>query len=232
MERCHSIFATVLITLLIGCADETSDNSSDDKHNDMSTREDDGTEEVTKTPNTDDVDSQESDTDGTTLNTIENSPKDGVDILVVVDNSSSMAEEQQILSSAFFTLINTLVEPLDNAQIELQPIENVRVAVVSSDLGLQFGADRETNSSILIDSCEDLKGDDGAFLPVPASVTTIRIPSGVIACDTDSSQCPNEFYCSGDPAEDMWKSPTYSAKTATFIPFVTVIGLQQWNRSA
>ena len=126
---------------------------------------------------------------------------DGVDLLVVVDNSSSMAEEQEILATGFFTLINSLTRPLKSpgADWEYPEVENMRVAVVSSDMGLQYGENGLiSNLSGLVDSCEDAKGDDGAFLPTPANVTTVNVQSNVIACEVEngvSTQCPNGWTC-------------------------------------
>ena len=119
---------------------------------------------------------------------------DGVDLLVVVDNSASMEKEQQILSTGFFTLINSLAKPLESSDWAYPPVENLRVAIVSSDMGLQYGEARENSEDPGVDTCEDLKGDDGRFLSVPLSATT-PIISGTIGCDPDNSQCPTGYEC-------------------------------------
>lgn len=123
---------------------------------------------------------------------------DGVDLLVVVDNSSSMAEEQEILATGFFTLINSLTRPLQSAAAnwDYPEVENMRVAVVSSDMGLQYGEERLLSSNAgLVDSCEDDRGDDGAFLATPTNVTTIEVQSDVIACELNGGQCPSGWTC-------------------------------------
>ena len=70
---------------------------------------------------------------------------DGVDIVVVVDNSGSMAAEQSILSTGFYTLVNSLTRPL-GPEIDpswvFPPVDDMRVAIVTSDMGLQWGGDR------------------------------------------------------------------------------------------
>jgi hypothetical protein len=119
---------------------------------------------------------------------------DGVDMLVVVDNSGSMAEEQQILSTGFFTLVNSLTRPIA-ATWSYPPVDNMRVAIVSSDMGLQYGEDGSVEGVEPVNSCNDLDGDNGAFLPIQPSVTTINVESGVIACEEGGGQCPAEFQC-------------------------------------
>ena len=46
---------------------------------------------------------------------------EGVDVLLVVDNSGSMAEEQQMLSTAVFTLVAALTDPLPDAAYPYSP---------------------------------------------------------------------------------------------------------------
>jgi hypothetical protein len=122
---------------------------------------------------------------------------DGVDLLVVVDNSSSMEEEQQILATSFYTLINALINPVDDPQWDADPVENVRVAVVSSDLGLQWGESGSLEGAPSdVPTCLDVDGDDGAFLGISAQ--SIDIESGSIKCDQDAGQCPtDEWDCQG-----------------------------------
>lgn len=120
---------------------------------------------------------------------------DGVDLLVVIDNSASMEKEQQILSTGFFTLINSLAKPLEDSDWNYPPVKNMRVAIVSSDMGFQYGPKHE---SVILPSetkiCKDIKGDDGQFLNVPAAATT-PIISGKIRCDADGKQCPTGYSC-------------------------------------
>ncbi|MDJ0765894.1 MAG: hypothetical protein QNJ97_23120 [Myxococcota bacterium] len=118
---------------------------------------------------------------------------DGVDILVVVDNSYSMKQEQEILATGFYTLINSLVRPIIDPEWPFPPIDNMRVAIVSSDMGLQYG-DAGSIDGIPTDigGCVD-RGDDGAFLTdMPDAV---NIASGVIECTESGDLCPENFTC-------------------------------------
>ncbi len=117
---------------------------------------------------------------------------DGVDMLVVVDNSGSMYEEQAILATGFFTLVNSLAKPI--ATWPYAPVANMRVAVVTSDMGLQYGGGSTDASPTDIVGCGDL-GDDGEFQHIPTDVTQVNIGSGSIPCDVDGDQCPAGFTC-------------------------------------
>ena len=112
----------------------------------------------------------------------------GADVLVVVDNSISMQEEQQILATGFFTLINALVNPPEeNPQVA----GDIRLAVTSSDMGLQYGLDGEEapDESAKIPQCDKrYKGDDGVFISDVA--TEIEVQSNRIKCLEDGTQCP------------------------------------------
>lgn len=135
---------------------------------------------------------------------------DGVDLLVVVDNSGSMAEEQAILSTGFFTLVNSLTKPLLNDPTWTYPaVDNMRVAVVSSDLGLSYGENRETAQSPSgVRSCESLQGDNGNFLL--STELNIDVADNEIKCEAATAdgdgggQCPVEFTCGNfDPATNI-----------------------------
>ncbi len=124
---------------------------------------------------------------------------DGVDLLVVVDNSGSMAEEQAILSTGFFTLVNSLMNPISGPDWPYPEVENMRVAMVSSDIGLQFGADHSTDGfpygDTKVPTCtdQDAKGDDGRFQTNMDG--TVEIASGQIKCADNGQQCPEEWNC-------------------------------------
>jgi hypothetical protein len=119
---------------------------------------------------------------------------DGVDLLVVIDNSGSMEQEQQTLSTGFFTLINSLTKPLTDGSWDFPAVENMRVAIVSSDMGFQYGEERSIDQSPQGFHCLILRGDDGAFLRKPVEPST-PVVSGVIRCETDGGQCPAEYEC-------------------------------------
>jgi hypothetical protein len=121
---------------------------------------------------------------------------DGVDLLVVVDNSRSMDAEQQILSSGFYTLVNSLVNPTSGW--EFPAVENVRVAIVTSDMGLQYGDPPSIEAfpyGLDIQGCteRDPRGDDGKFQAI--MVPTINPDDNAISCDEGGNQCPEDWDC-------------------------------------
>ncbi|MBW2277303.1 MAG: hypothetical protein JRF63_07415, partial [Deltaproteobacteria bacterium] len=133
-------------------------------------------------------------------------PFQGVDMLVVVDNSGSMAEEQEVLATSFFTLVNSLIDPL--LGWKYPPADDVRIAVVSSDMGLQWGGkpyeagDGWPNDAIPCQSA----GDNGGFQTY-GSGKTIDLRHDAIPCDEDGSQCPDGWTCGGigaDPDHPEW----------------------------
>jgi hypothetical protein len=103
-----------------------------------------------------------------------------------------MTEEQQILASSFYTLINSLVVPTDDW--EYGAASSMRVAIVSSDLAFQYGEDGENvpNAVPGNNACnDDPMGDDGKFqMTMPAG--GISVDSNVIKCDEDAAQCPDQ----------------------------------------
>ncbi len=119
---------------------------------------------------------------------------EGVDMLVVVDNSSSMAEEQAILSTQFFTLVNSLVFPTINWQYP--PAPSVRIGIVSSDMGQQFngGGDGEYED-LELGSCHK-RGDNGKFQTYDSG-KRIDIREGEIKCNLvgQETQCPDGWEC-------------------------------------
>ena len=128
---------------------------------------------------------------------------EGVDMLVVVDNSGSMQEEQEILATAFFPLVNALVNPLPDWPYGAA--DNVRVAIVSSDMGLQWGGNPYENGDgwpgDTPTGCGSV-GDNGEFQTY-GSGKTINVQHNVIPCDGSASQCPTGWACSvDDPTEE------------------------------
>ncbi|MBN1773447.1 MAG: hypothetical protein JXB32_19450 [Deltaproteobacteria bacterium] len=81
-----------------------------------------------------------------------------VDIVVLVDNSGSMAQEQAQLAARFRDLINELVNPtIDSVtgRPEHPPVEDLNIGVISSDMGtMDHVVSTCSNSSI---------GDNGCF---------------------------------------------------------------------
>jgi hypothetical protein len=97
--------------------------------------------------------------DGTLQTTVVSLPTGGADILVVVDNSMGMSEEQATLMDSFPTLIGELLSPTTGAEA----ITDMHIGVVSTDAGVGDGAVTTGCSAI---------GDDGILLHEPSSTVT------------------------------------------------------------
>ena len=131
-------------------------------------------------------------------NTVTNASFDGVDLLAVVDNSSSMEQEQTVLTAGFYTLINSLVNP--PADWPYPAVDNVRLAVVSSDMGLQYGDERTVEDSPVEFSdpaclADGTRGDDGTFRTIVAEGNVVTVLSEQIPCSMDGDQCPEGYTC-------------------------------------
>jgi hypothetical protein len=116
-----------------------------------------------------------------------------VDMVLVVDNSGSMNEEQAILTTAVFTLFNSLAHPLPTAANP--PLDDLRVAVVSTDMGLQWGGQpyEDGDGWPGTPPCT-ASGDNGAFQTY-SSGKTVQIADSTIACDESAVQCPTGWSC-------------------------------------
>jgi hypothetical protein len=114
---------------------------------------------------------------------------DGIDLLVVIDTSAT-SEQQSALAQGVYSISNVLTMPL---QSEFPPVESLRLAVVSSDMGLQWGGGEVGGSSADISGCDNNRGRDGEFLTITAKSITLN--GGVIPCEPDGGQCPAGFSC-------------------------------------
>jgi hypothetical protein len=174
-------------------SDTDSDNDTDtDSDIDADTDSDSDSDNDSDADSDTDTDT-DTDADTTSPNSCEAcSGFTGVDLLVVVDNSISMGEEQAVLATGFYTLLNSLVSPTDSWNFDAA--KSVRVAVVSSDMGLQYGETGDTaDSPDNVPGCQVPLGDDGVFIAdLPTSVT---ISSNSIQCDPSVVQCPTGWNC-------------------------------------
>ncbi|MBN2343683.1 MAG: hypothetical protein JXX29_19000 [Deltaproteobacteria bacterium] len=128
---------------------------------------------------------------------------EGVDILVVVDNSGSMAQEQEILATAFFPLINSLINPTPGW--EFDPADDVRIAITTSDMGVSYSGNPYTDTFSPHPVCSegDGMGDNGRFRDRYIS-TTVNIKEGIIPCGADAEQCPTDWTCGNiDPETNV-----------------------------
>lgn len=82
-------------------------------------------------------------------------PGDPVDLLFVVDNSRSMAEEQESLAAGIPALVDILVRPPDgdgDGLLDWNPATNLQVGVINTDMGI---------GDFRIGTCERPRGGDG-----------------------------------------------------------------------
>jgi hypothetical protein len=91
----------------------------------------------------------------------------GVDVLVVVDNSRSMLEEQALLAGQFPELIRSLLNPAvdpDTGKLVHVPVKDLHIGVISTDMG---------TGGFNVETCADpVDGDDGILLHEPSPIMT------------------------------------------------------------
>jgi hypothetical protein len=83
-----------------------------------------------------------------------------VDLLLVVDNSNSMAANQANIAAQFRHLLDGLTRPPDtdnDGRPDYPPVSDLHVAVVSTDLG---------TAGVNTDACPEPDGDDAVFNPI------------------------------------------------------------------
>ncbi|MFO0685448.1 MAG: hypothetical protein U0234_25540 [Sandaracinus sp.] len=115
-------------------------------------------------------------------------PAGMLDLLVVVDNSNSMAEEQALLQSQFGPLFQRLASgDLDGDGIQdVAAFDDIRVGITTTDLGVG------TVSGI--STCDPGLGDDGLLRSAPGPA------ADPLLCMTPSYAPPYATYSSSDPA--------------------------------
>jgi hypothetical protein len=121
---------------------------------------------------------------------------EAVDILIIVDDSDSMDEEQVILGTSQFSLINGLVNPLATSGLEAG-LDDVRVAVISTNMGFSWGGNPyEAGDGWPTDPPPECMGigDNGQFETYEAP-KQIKVNDDVIVCDTSNAQCPVDWHC-------------------------------------
>lgn len=116
-----------------------------------------------------------------------------VDIVILLDNSGTMVEEQAILTTQFFNLVNALVDP--PIEPECGVVEDVRIGVITSDMGLQSGEGKVLPQPhpFAPTQCPQY-GDDALFRSYPPGFT-VDIQTSAIRCNADATQCPPGWTC-------------------------------------
>ena len=123
----------------------------------------------------------------------------GVDLLVAIDDSASMAEEQAALATALYPLVNALAFPPPTWKYG--PADELRIAVVTSNMGLSSYEPQEGEIAVNDEywpsqpvpaECQG-KGDNGAFQAIAAGAVTLA--DDAIPCDPSGEQCPPGWTC-------------------------------------
>ena len=185
--------------------DTQNQNETEDSQNTSSSTSDTDSDTDIDTDTDADTDNDEdSDSDGAPEGSIDSITEkcnqcggfNGVDMLLVVDNSTSMEQEQGILATGIFTLLNSLLYPTEKEGDD-GPQANVRLAVVSTDMGLQYGENGSTEGWPYNDFTKALKGcdespsgDNGKFQTTTGNA--VRIRNGSIPCSPGAKQCPSD----------------------------------------
>ncbi|MBI5498727.1 MAG: hypothetical protein HY907_00670 [Deltaproteobacteria bacterium] len=95
-----------------------------------------------------------------------------LDLVVLVDNSGSMAQEQAALTAAFPDLLSELIDPPpdpDTGRVSHPPVEELNVGVISTDMG---------TAGLRLSTCaiSDV-GDNGCFRNTPSPAVADCVPA-------------------------------------------------------
>ncbi|MDW8364109.1 MAG: hypothetical protein RMK74_17100 [Myxococcales bacterium] len=114
----------------------------------------------------------------------------GLDLLVLVDNSNSMAEEQESLRDALPELIRLLTEPQDldgDGHPDWLAVREVNVAVITTDMG---------TAGYPLPTCREPEfGDDARFVgpPPDAPPECADVPARMLTYRADGEMSPEQF---------------------------------------
>lgn len=137
----------------------------------------------------------------------------GIDILLIVDNSSSAADEQALLAETIPTLVDALTVPSkDNAY---RSVYDLRIAAVTSDMGLSWGGRPYEDGDGWPDDLSTVctaSGDDGEFQIYPSGTS--------ITLDGEELECPdlNSWWaetCAASPNDDIGSQAACLAQVGT-----------------
>jgi len=122
---------------------------------------------------------------------------DKLDLIIVVDDSISMAQEQEMLATSVFDLVSSLAFPFGDPPYPA--VEDVRAAVVSTNMGfsaLGVSGDAYWPGDVP-ESCAGL-GDGGQFKT--SSTSQVVIESGAIPCAGLACHCHPDWVCALEDA--------------------------------
>ncbi|MBN2341067.1 MAG: hypothetical protein JXX29_11140 [Deltaproteobacteria bacterium] len=125
---------------------------------------------------------------------------DALDVLFVVDNSGSMSQEQEMLATSVFALVNAFLNPPPGWQFDR--VDDLRIAFTTTDMGVSYDGQPYTADNFVWPTCVEGSGmgDNGAFQTAYVS-ETVNILENTIACGKDGTQCPPGWECGNFNAE-------------------------------
>ena len=106
-------------------------------------------------------------------------PINRADILFVVDNTGSMAEEQEVLSRQIVLMIQELIGPSGGGPDTPPPVDDLHIGVVSTDMG--------THGHVIMTCDNPVDGDNGVLQNVGRSS---RCQTSYSAPDCSRAECP------------------------------------------
>ncbi|MBN2342439.1 MAG: hypothetical protein JXX29_20150 [Deltaproteobacteria bacterium] len=124
-------------------------------------------------------------------------PLSGVDILLVVDDTGSMVQEQEILTTSLFNLINNITEDMLGAVGPVADGLDIRLAVTTTDMGVSFDGQpyNEIFSPHPVCSLNAGFGNDGMMLTEYNADSFSTTLGNKISCSKTDNACPPDWNC-------------------------------------
>jgi hypothetical protein len=135
--------------------------------------------------------------DATITMDIRHEPMTKVDLLFVVDNSNSMREEQEVLTTQIEAMVQALIEANEVGGSTPPAVQDLHIGVVSADLGA---------GGYPVETCSELDGDDGLLQAVGLVADCATEYS---AADCDTGTCPWLVHSSEFPDNDVLNDPIW-----------------------
>lgn len=128
------------------------------------------------------------------------SPK-RLDVLLVIDNGISMADEQQTLPTRIYSLINALLHPLSDGEDGYKAPEDVQIAVTTTDMALQVLGQEFTGAVDAASHCDSPLGNNGELFD-EYLFAEVNLQESTIPCDASAIQCPPGWSCLENQTDD------------------------------
>ncbi|MCK9460059.1 MAG: hypothetical protein M0R80_10505 [Proteobacteria bacterium] len=132
--------------------------------------------------------------DGGDTDTTTDTGPSSLDLLLVIDDSQSMNQEQAELATDLFAFVGSLANPLPTSSYDA--IDDIRVAVVTSNLGFSSnGVNNDASWPWTVPPECQAFGDYGRFQTI--EVSSIALANDSVECDETAAQCPPGWTCQG-----------------------------------